>query len=220
MTALEVLDEIERVLLANGSIEPTRPRLLSERGGRPSGREAGREVPRIRAGAMKRLSRAELEAVFTSAWARTKSHGDVAEAIQRAVLANVGIGTDESVRVGPRAIRPPRWTPDQDTRIDDIVEAVSLYRLIPTDEIKVTRRGIRLGRKRPIARARHEAAWLIRVTLQHSYETIGIALGGIDHSSILSACRKIQGLVDADPAYGERLLAIAAGAMAGGRKAA
>ncbi len=149
---------------------------------------------------MKGLARAQLEAVFERAWNETRSPGDVAEAIQRAVLAHVENDDDRIIRIGPTAQRrPPKWSPDDDPRVSDIIAAVSAYRMVPICEI------VSSSQKRLPARARHEAAWIIRTTLRYSYGIIGSALGRQDHSTVMGGCRKIQRLVDADPSYGHRL---------------
>jgi chromosomal replication initiation ATPase DnaA len=59
-------------------------------------------------------------------------------------------------------------------------------------------------------RARAEAAWLMRMACGMSYPAIGRELGR-GHQPMIHAVRKIQRAVDADPAYGERLLGLVRG---------
>lgn len=60
-----------------------------------------------------------------------------------------------------------------------------------------------------IARARHEAQWLLREATEMSLPEIGRLFYGRDHTTVLSAVRKIQRLVEATPSYGDELRLIA-----------
>lgn len=157
------------------------------------------------------LSRVELEAVFARSWSQSKNAADVAEAIQAAVLDRLGLAVTP---IRPTGRGRKQWFPEPDHRIALIADAVAASRGLTADALRSGRR-LRL-----YALARHEAVWLARVTLGSSYPDLGEAFGGRDHTTILMACRNIQGLVDADPAYGERLRGIAAGALGEDRKAA
>jgi chromosomal replication initiation ATPase DnaA len=54
------------------------------------------------------------------------------------------------------------------------------------------------------------AMWLARTLIEPtpSYPHLGLIYGNRDHSTALCAVRKIQRLVDANPAFGDQLRAI------------
>jgi chromosomal replication initiator protein len=56
-----------------------------------------------------------------------------------------------------------------------------------------------------VTRARHEAMWVLREETDMSLPEIAGELGRADHTTAIYAIRKIQAIVDADPAYGKRL---------------
>lgn len=60
-----------------------------------------------------------------------------------------------------------------------------------------------------VSRARLEFCWLARQR-RVSLEAIGVVLAGRSRQAVHQAVRKVQRLVDAIPAYGEELLAMAA----------
>jgi hypothetical protein len=55
---------------------------------------------------------------------------------------------------------------------------------------------------------RHIAYYICRVLTPHSYPEIGRRLGGKDHTSVLSGCRKIEALTKIDPKVVEDIAAI------------
>lgn len=54
-------------------------------------------------------------------------------------------------------------------------------------------------RNAPMVRVRQIAMYLARDLTPQSFPTIGRIMGGRDHTTILHGCRKIQGLMAADP---------------------
>lgn len=81
---------------------------------------------------------------------------------------------------------------DQNIRIADVVAAVALETGVPAREITG---GQRHG---PLLRARFMSAWLARRLTGHSLPVIGRAMGGRDHTSILSALRRMEGMLAHD----------------------
>lgn len=57
-----------------------------------------------------------------------------------------------------------------------------------------------------ITMARHISMYLIRDLLNLSFIKIGEEFGGRDHSTVMSACEKVQKLVAKDPAYKEAII--------------
>lgn len=64
-----------------------------------------------------------------------------------------------------------------------------------------------------VARARHVAMWYARQA-RHSYPEIGRAFGGRDHTTAMSAVRKIEAQRHVDPEIREAVLAVAVGCQA------
>lgn len=85
----------------------------------------------------------------------------------------------------------------------DIIQRVSDARGVGVKTVRFS--GLRY---KAIAKARHEAQWLIRETRKLSYPDIGALFGDMDHTTVLSAVRKIGRQVAVCPAYGVELLAI------------
>jgi chromosomal replication initiation ATPase DnaA len=62
-----------------------------------------------------------------------------------------------------------------------------------------------------VSEVRELVVWVLREAVPHpvpSFPVIGLALGGRDHSTIISAYRKAVARVDADPALRARLIAL------------
>lgn len=66
------------------------------------------------------------------------------------------------------------------------------------------------GRKRPyrLALARHIALWLGRALTGDSYPELGRRTGGMDHSAVMHACRRVAALIGTDPAIRETVLSL------------
>lgn len=63
-----------------------------------------------------------------------------------------------------------------------------------------------------LARARHEAAWLMSATIDEiTFDEIGEVLGRRKKTAAHYAVTRVQAFVDADPGYGAELRAIGAG---------
>lgn len=121
-------------------------------------------------------------------------------------------------QAAPKKPREPRrlraWSPDATATSEDILRAVARSH-------RLTVRQVLSGdRHRKPAQARHESIWLHR-QIGKIYDR-GIAkIHGLDnHTTAVLARRKIQRLVDADPAYGERLLALVASVVSDEKAAA
>jgi len=59
-----------------------------------------------------------------------------------------------------------------------------------------------------LVRARSIIMYVIRLCTVRSYPEIGMAFGGRDHSSVIAAVNKIDGMLSVDPALGERINAL------------
>lgn len=79
--------------------------------------------------------------------------------------------------------------------VKDVISVVCNYYNLTKNQL--------LGKNRTknVATARHIAMYLCRKHLDVSYLKIGEAFGGKDHSTVLSACEKIESLVKSDSIY-------------------
>jgi hypothetical protein len=64
------------------------------------------------------------------------------------------------------------------------------------------------SRKRPLTLARHVALWLGRALTGESYPELGRRTGGLDHSAVMYACRRVAALLGTDPALRETVLSL------------
>jgi hypothetical protein len=64
------------------------------------------------------------------------------------------------------------------------------------------------SRKRPLTLARHVALWLGRALTGESYPELGRRTGGLDHSAVMYACRRVASLLGTDPALRETVLSL------------
>jgi chromosomal replication initiator protein len=76
-----------------------------------------------------------------------------------------------------------------DLTIEDIVKRVSEVTSVSERDI------VGKSRKKHIAEARQTAAYLCREIIGASLSTIGLYIGGRDHTTILHACRKVENLM-------------------------
>jgi chromosomal replication initiator protein len=88
-----------------------------------------------------------------------------------------------------QAVLPP---PDNATTVEDIQRAVCEYFNIRIADLKGKRR------HRAVSLPRMVAMYLCRQRLGVSFPEIGQRFGGKDHTTVMSAVRKINGLVDSD----------------------
>ena len=82
--------------------------------------------------------------------------------------------------------------PTPNITVEDVLRAVCGYFNLKVAEIKSPRR------HRTVAFPRQIAMYLCRNRLGLTYPAIGERFGGKDHSTVISACRKIQDLVEHD----------------------
>ncbi|MFW6050627.1 MAG: chromosomal replication initiator protein DnaA [Myxococcota bacterium] len=88
-----------------------------------------------------------------------------------------------------QAVLPP---PDQATTVEDVQRAVCEYFNIRIADLKGKRR------HRAVSFPRMVAMYLCRQRLGVSFPEIGQRFGGKDHTTVMSAVRKIDGLVESD----------------------
>lgn len=87
--------------------------------------------------------------------------------------------------------------------VDDVLRRVCAHHDVTMSELRSSRRHAR------IARARHEASWLLRevVVPRPSFPEIGRLLLK-DHATVMHGCAKVEGLTQNEPGYLERLTEI------------
>ena len=83
-----------------------------------------------------------------------------------------------------------------------IVQAVAQHFKVSTAEIRGTRKHA------GIVRARWVGLWLVRELVGLSYPKIGQAFGGIDHSTVINACKHMRERLAADPRLREAVASI------------
>ncbi len=92
------------------------------------------------------------------------------------------------------ALRGAQPVPDRAVSVEDIQRATCDHFQIKLADLKSHRK------HRQIAKPRMIAMYLCRQRLNASYPQLGESFGGKDHTTVLSAVRKIGDLVDKDPA--------------------
>jgi hypothetical protein len=90
------------------------------------------------------------------------------------------------------------------TIIDLIVRTAAGHFGVTTAEIRSPRRST------GIVRARWVGLWLARTMTGMSYPKIGMAFGGIDHATVINACKRMRERLAADPTLREAVLEIEA----------
>ncbi len=85
--------------------------------------------------------------------------------------------------------------------VDDAIRAVAEHFDIRSTDIKGQRR------HRSVARPRQIAMYLVRELLEQSYPEIGRAFGR-DHTTVLSACRKVEELIESDAGFAQDVEAL------------
>lgn len=88
-----------------------------------------------------------------------------------------------------RGVLPP---PEQALTVEDIQRTVCAYFGIKLSDLKGKRR------HRQVSYPRQIAMYLCRQRLGTSYPELGDRFGGKDHTTVISACRKINGLLEGD----------------------
>ena len=78
--------------------------------------------------------------------------------------------------------------------IDDILETTARYHQLTLDDL------LSKQRSSEVSMARHIAIYLARNEINATLPAIGRALGGRSHSTILNGYRKVEKLIQADPA--------------------
>jgi chromosomal replication initiator protein len=91
---------------------------------------------------------------------------------------------------------------EQSLSIDGIIKLVAEHYDVKSADLKGRRR------HRAVARPRAIAMFLCRKHTQSSFPTIGKGFGGKDHSTVITACRKIEKSIEDDHAFRTELDAI------------
>lgn len=90
----------------------------------------------------------------------------------------------------------------QKITIEYIQEVVAAHFGYSTDDLKSG------NKDRPLARARQAAMYLCRKLLNEHYNHIGRKFGDKDHSTVISACKKIGELIEKDEDFKNNILAL------------
>lgn len=98
-----------------------------------------------------------------------------------------------------QAVAPPR---EHATTVEDVQRAVCDFFSIRLAELKSR------SRARSIARPRHVAMYLCRQRLGSSLTDIGQRFGGKDHTTVMNAVERVEGLLDSDEAIRNAVEAI------------
>jgi chromosomal replication initiator protein len=102
------------------------------------------------------------------------------------------LGRAIDLELAKDSLRASMPSPEQATTVEDIQRAVCDYFSVRLADLKSKRR------HRSVAHPRMVAMYLCRQRLGASFPEIGARFGGKDHTTVMSAVRKISGLVDAD----------------------
>ncbi len=81
----------------------------------------------------------------------------------------------------------------QETSIEDIQRAACHHFALRSTDL------VSKDRHKSVAFARHVAMYICKQRLRSSLPEIGRAFGGRDHTTVLSAVRKVEGLIESDP---------------------
>ena len=122
------------------------------------------------------------------------SHGrDLDGAVNRLVAANQLTQEPVSVTLAERTLADLiRAREARRVRIEDILRIVSRHYKVPRNELLSSRRS------RDVVRPRQIAMYLAKSLTSRSLPEIGRRFGGRDHTTVLHAVRKIEGLVGND----------------------
>ena len=79
---------------------------------------------------------------------------------------------------------------------------ISTIRRVVCDYYGLSKQQIQsAARTKNIGNARHIAMYLCRILIDAPYQEIGREFGGRDHSTVMSACEKVEKLIKTDPLY-------------------
>ena len=109
------------------------------------------------------------------------------------------MGSRISVEMAREHLRRMHIEQPQQVSVDRIISVVAEYFDISAEDIRGGRR------TRAISEPRQYAMFLARKHTDHSYPELGKRFGGKDHTTVLAAVRKLEGLIDSDKGL-QRLL--------------
>lgn len=112
------------------------------------------------------------------------------------------LGHDIDLEFAKEALRGMMPRPETATTVEDIQRAVSDYYSIRLADLKSHRR------QRSVTHPRMIAMYLCKQRLGTSYPELGSRFGGRDHTTVMSAVRKVSGLIDKNPTMRMELEAI------------
>lgn len=99
------------------------------------------------------------------------------------------------LHMGKICLAPPDYTPVHRPRLGHIMAVVSNFYKIPAHDIKGP------WREAKTVRARHVFCWMARRITMQSYPQIGAFIGGRDHTTTLSAVRRMDLLRSQDDEF-------------------
>jgi chromosomal replication initiator protein len=113
--------------------------------------------------------------------------GILKQVLARATLIHQPLTPEWAETVLEMVPGPARTTASRTPEISDIIEAVANHFQLTKDDL------LGKGRTKAVVYARHIAMYLARAITEASYPTIGKAIGGRNHSTIVYGYKKITG---------------------------
>ena len=118
-----------------------------------------------------------------------------------AAMANL-TGTVIDLELAARVLGPKSTEGPRKLTAEDIIEAVAVY-FDMTPAAMTSQR-----RDRSAAMARHAASFLLREELHCSLDSIGSALGGRNHATVMNSLRKVKDALSQGTAYGSTVTSL------------
>lgn len=118
-------------------------------------------------------------------------------ALNRVIFYSINFGESDRITmdIATKAFKNETKKQNDIISLDSIKEIVANYYGLTVKQIDSK------NRTRIIVNARHISMYLVRKHLDMSYSQIGNAFGGRDHSTVISACDKIESFLKKDSSY-------------------
>lgn len=118
-------------------------------------------------------------------------------ALNRVIFYSINFGESDRITmdIATKAFKNETKKKNDIISLDSIKDIVANYYGLTVKQIDSK------NRTRIIVNARHISMYLVRKHLDMSYSQIGNEFGGRDHSTVISACDKIEGFLKKDSSY-------------------
>lgn len=118
-------------------------------------------------------------------------------ALNRVIFYSINFGESDRITmdIATKAFKNETKKQNDIISLDSIKEVVANYYGLTVKQIDSK------NRTRIIVNARHISMYLVRKHLDMSYSQIGNEFGGRDHSTVISACDKIESFLKKDSSY-------------------